>query len=102
MTRNTGAPDNSFRFPVPRAWLASLSSLIFLHHLPPRRQNHLVPPLLQQALALLLALRPARRGRSLRRRGLGGAVLGLEFRAEIVAGDQVLGIGLGGRRLSRL
>ena len=70
--------------------------LVLLHHLPARRQNHLVPPLLKQALALLLALRPARR------RGLRlGAVLGIDFGAEVVARDQILTVGLGGATAGR-
>ena len=32
--------------------------LILLHHLPPRRKNHLIAAFLEETLALILVLRP--------------------------------------------
>ena len=43
--------------------LISYSALALLHHLPPRRQDHIIPTLLQYPLALFLILRPGGLGR---------------------------------------
>ena len=65
-----------------------------LHHPLPRSQDHVIPALLEQTLALILVLRPRILG--LRRGGF-GTVSG-DLGCQIVPGDQVLGVWFRGCR----
>lgn len=68
-------------------------ALILLHHLSPRRQDHLIPALLQETLPLFFIQGPGALGRCSRGR-FRFRIFTRDLLAEVIPGYQVLSVGL--------
>lgn len=88
--KNTSSEQMSQLFSTREFVLLGIA-LILLHHLSPRRQDHLVPALLQETLSLFFILGPGALGRCSRGRF---RIFTRDLRAEVIPGYQVLSVGL--------